>query len=149
MIFCIDANKPRRLEHNRCARDERSKWWCWTGSTVCYYTIVKQFYNEMINHAKKKSPIQIFNWNINCRAHRNDMENILPYLSAGLFYVMTDPNPTLAIILFPVTTIARLLHTFVYAVYVVRQPARAILYTIHICITLYMAFMCIVHGIQN
>ncbi|XP_031634013.1 microsomal glutathione S-transferase 1-like [Contarinia nasturtii] len=81
------------------------------------------------------------------RAHRNDMENILPFLSAGLFYVLTDPKPMLAIWLFRVTTMARFLHTFVYAIYVVPQPARAICFFIHFVITLYMAFMCILYFI--
>lgn len=79
------------------------------------------------------------------RAHRNDMENILPYLSVGLFYVMTDPSPLLATILFRVTTIARFVHTFVYTIYVIPQPARALSYAVHIIITIYMAIMCIIY----
>lgn len=81
------------------------------------------------------------------RAHLNDMENILPYLSVGLFYVMTDPNPTVATILFRVTTLARFLHTFVYAIYVIPQPARALCFMVHIFITLYMAFMSVIYFI--
>lgn len=75
------------------------------------------------------------------------MENILPYLSVGLFYVLTDPNPMVATILFRVATIARFVHTFVYAIYVVPQPARGISFAIHFAITLYMAVMCIIYFI--
>lgn len=75
------------------------------------------------------------------------MENILPFLSIGLFYVLTDPKEALAIWLFRATTVARLLHTFVYAIYVVPQPARAICFFIHFAITLYMAMSCILYFI--
>lgn len=76
------------------------------------------------------------------RAHQNDMENILPYLSVGLFYVLTNPNPTVAKILFRVATLARFAHTFVYAIYVIPQPARGICFFIQYTITIYMAFVC-------
>lgn len=75
------------------------------------------------------------------------MENILPYLSVGLFYVMTDPNQMVATILFRVATVARFVHTFVYAVYVIPQPARALSWAVHVMITLYMAFMCVIYFI--
>lgn len=81
------------------------------------------------------------------RAHRNDMENILPYLSIGLFYVMTDPSPMVAIILIRVAVVIRFVHTFVYAIYVIPQPARAICFLIHNFITQYMAIMCVIHFI--
>lgn len=81
------------------------------------------------------------------RAHLNDMENILPFLSVGLFYVLTDPSLMTAIWLFRIATVARFLHTFVYAIYVVPQPARAICFFIHFGITIYMAFMCVLYFI--
>lgn len=81
------------------------------------------------------------------RAHHNDMENILPYLSVGLFYVLTDPSPMVATILFRVATVVRYLHTVVYAIYVIPQPARGICFFIHYGITLYMAFMCVIYFI--
>ncbi|XP_037034058.1 microsomal glutathione S-transferase 1-like isoform X2 [Bradysia coprophila] len=78
------------------------------------------------------------------RAHRNDMENILPYLTIGLLYVLTDPLPWLAKSCFLIATIARLLHTFVYAVYVIPQPARAICFFVQWFITIYFAIATIV-----
>lgn len=82
---------------------------------------------------------------IHHRAHLNDMENILPFLSVGLFYVLTDPNPLIALNLFRVATVARLLHTVVYAIYVIPQPARAICFGVHYIITLFMAVSCIIY----
>lgn len=73
------------------------------------------------------------------------MENILPYLVAGLFYVMTNPQPMVSTILFKTATIARFCHTFVYAIYVVPQPARALAFFVHWTITLYMAFMSFIY----
>lgn len=79
------------------------------------------------------------------RAHLNDMENILPFLSIGLFYVLTDPNPLVATNLFRVATVARFLHTFVYTIYVIPQPARGICFGVHFSITLFMAVWCIIY----
>lgn len=75
------------------------------------------------------------------------MENILPYLSVGLFYVMTDPGAMVATILFRLATVARIVHTVVYAIYVVPQPARSICFFLHWGITIYMAFMSIIYFI--
>lgn len=80
------------------------------------------------------------------RAHLNDLENILPYLFAGLFYVATNPPAAMATLMFKVAAIARIVHTFVYAVYVVPQPARAIAFAIHIVITLYMAISVLIYS---
>lgn len=81
------------------------------------------------------------------RGHLNDLENILPYLWIGFFYVMTDPKPMIAINLIRVAVVIRFVHTIVYTIYVVPQPARAVCFFIHIGITLYMAVMCIIRFI--
>lgn len=73
------------------------------------------------------------------RAHRNDLENILPYLFVGLFYVLTNPSLAVAKLLFQVAAIARIIHTIVYAVIVLPQPTRGIVWAIHYIITIYMA----------
>ncbi|XP_055370739.1 microsomal glutathione S-transferase 1-like, partial [Condylostylus longicornis] len=72
------------------------------------------------------------------RAHRNDLENILPYFTIGLLYITIDPNPTLATILFRIATISRILHTFVYAIYPVRQPIRLICFLVQSSIAIFM-----------
>ncbi|XP_075154508.1 microsomal glutathione S-transferase 1 isoform X2 [Haematobia irritans] len=73
------------------------------------------------------------------RAHRNDMENILPYFTMALAYICTNPNPTLACNLFRVAAVARILHTLVYAFYPVPQPSRVIAFATMFVITMYMA----------
>lgn len=73
------------------------------------------------------------------RAHRNDMENILPSLIVGLIYVLINPSQFLACTLFKMSAIARILHTIVYAVVKVPQPARALAFFLHYGISVYMA----------
>lgn len=136
----IDTSQPRRCEHSTCIRNaNRTQWIGWTCPKVVYFQ--NEFFSgksTLLNQQQK---------NLHYRAHLNDLENILPYLTAGLFYVLTNPNPMLANTLFPLTTVARFVHTFVYAVYVVPQPARAIAFAIHIFITFFMACMSIIYFI--
>ncbi|XP_065363097.1 microsomal glutathione S-transferase 1 isoform X3 [Calliphora vicina] len=73
------------------------------------------------------------------RAHRNDMENILPYFTMCLMYICTDPSPAIACNLFRVASIARIIHTLVYAFYPVPQPSRVLSWGLMFVITLYMA----------
>lgn len=78
------------------------------------------------------------------RAHMNDIENILPFLTIGLLYTLTNPSAMIAIMLFRIFAAVRLLHTVVYAIYPIRQPARAICFFIGYLITLYMTVICII-----
>ncbi|XP_075224733.1 microsomal glutathione S-transferase 1-like isoform X1 [Lycorma delicatula] len=73
------------------------------------------------------------------RAHMNDLENIPIFAIAALLYIATRPDYFIALNLFRVFTIARIIHTFVYAVVVIPQPARAISWGIAYVITIYMA----------
>ncbi|KAH8387626.1 hypothetical protein KR093_008266, partial [Drosophila rubida] len=73
------------------------------------------------------------------RAHRNDMENILPYFIMALIYLCTNPNPSVACNLFRVAAVARIVHTLVYAVYPVPQPSRILAFGTMMLITFYMA----------
>lgn len=73
------------------------------------------------------------------RAHRNDMENILPGFLVGFIYVLINPAASTACILFKISAIARIIHTIVYSVYVLPQPARAFSWLAHYGITVYMA----------
>ena len=79
------------------------------------------------------------------RATRNDVENILPFFTIGFLYLFTNPSPLIAINLFRAAAIARILHTFVYAVYVVPQPARAITWLVCLSITIFMSFSTLLH----
>ena len=47
------------------------------------------------------------------RAHLNDLENIPAFLLAGFFYVLTEPNVDLALWLFRIAVLARIGHTIV------------------------------------
>lgn len=72
------------------------------------------------------------------RAHRNDLENILPLLLVAFVYLLTDPVPWVAVWLLHISGVARILHTLVYAVWIVAQPARIVCYTVPCFITTYM-----------
>jgi len=82
------------------------------------------------------------------RAHLNDLENIPIFVLAGILYVLTKPEPMIALNLFRVFAIVRYLHTFVYAIFVVRQPCRAILWGIGYAITWYMLIVGLVKFFQ-
>ncbi|EDW65967.2 microsomal glutathione S-transferase 1 isoform X1 [Drosophila virilis] len=77
------------------------------------------------------------------RAHRNDLENILPFFIIGLLYTLTNPSAFLAINLFRAVGISRIAHTLVYAVVVVPQPARALAFFVALLATAYMALQVI------
>jgi uncharacterized MAPEG superfamily protein len=49
------------------------------------------------------------------RMHRNDLENILPFLAAGLIFVAASPSPLLASILMYGFVATRLCHAIAYA----------------------------------
>ena len=59
------------------------------------------------------------------RAHLNDLENIPIFLISGLLFVITKPNVIFALMMFRIYTLARIVYTIVYAIYVVRQPVRS------------------------
>ncbi|XP_073496207.1 prostaglandin E synthase [Phyllobates terribilis] len=63
------------------------------------------------------------------RAHRNDMENIFPFLFLGAIYSLMDPNPSIARIHFLAFFIGRLVHTAAY-VLSLKAPTRSVAYSI-------------------
>lgn len=73
------------------------------------------------------------------RAHQNDLENILPFFAIGFLYLLTNPAPFLAINLFRLVAASRIIHTLVYAVVVVPQPARFLAFMGAMVPTAYMA----------
>ncbi|KAK9504949.1 hypothetical protein O3M35_009115 [Rhynocoris fuscipes] len=74
------------------------------------------------------------------RAHLNDLENIPIYFVASFGYMLTNPEPALAINLMRAFTAARIAHTLVYAVVVVPQPSRALAFMVGYGVTGFMAF---------
>ncbi|XP_055615843.1 microsomal glutathione S-transferase 1-like [Toxorhynchites rutilus septentrionalis] len=79
------------------------------------------------------------------RAHRNDLENILPFFVVAFLYLLTRPDPTLATHLIRAAAIGRIVHSIVYAVIVLPQPARLLSYGMTLLVTGFMACKCILH----
>ncbi|CRL04416.1 CLUMA_CG017502, isoform A [Clunio marinus] len=73
------------------------------------------------------------------RAHRNDMENIPAFITVAFFYILTSPAEGLAINLFRIAGIGRIVHTVAYAIFQT-QPARGIGWMLCYAITIYMGF---------
>ncbi|CAB3367988.1 Hypothetical predicted protein [Cloeon dipterum] len=79
------------------------------------------------------------------RAHLNDLENIPSFLCISFLYLLTEPEPEVAKTLFWTYTGARVIHTLVYAVKPVPQPARALSFGVGLGITCYMAGKVLIH----
>nr|XP_034841145.1 microsomal glutathione S-transferase 1-like [Maniola hyperantus] len=82
------------------------------------------------------------------RAHLNDLENIPAFWVLGALYLTTGPATELATLLFRVFTAGRILHTIVYAVKPLPQPARAIAFGIPYFINWYMGLKIVSHYIS-
>ncbi|XP_044309147.1 prostaglandin E synthase [Varanus komodoensis] len=63
------------------------------------------------------------------RAHRNDMENIYPFLFLGAAYSLLEPNLTVARIHFLVFFSGRMVHTAAYLLKL-RAPTRSVAYSV-------------------
>ncbi|NXG62211.1 PTGES synthase, partial [Hemiprocne comata] len=61
------------------------------------------------------------------RAHRNDMENIFPFLFLGAIYSLLDPSPTVARIHFFIFCVGRIIHTIAYLLQL-KAPTRSVAY---------------------
>lgn len=72
------------------------------------------------------------------RIHRNDMENILPFLACGLAYVAVAPPPAPAAGSFIAFVVARFAHTLAYATGR-RHEARAALFSVGSIVVIVMA----------
>lgn len=79
------------------------------------------------------------------RAHLNDLENIPVFWVLGGLYLTTGPVAAWATLLFRLFTAGRIIHTIVYAVTPLPQPARGIAFGIPLFINLYMGFKVICH----
>ena len=76
------------------------------------------------------------------RAHLNDLENIVPFLILGIFYLLCSPAAATAMNVFRAFTCARVLHSVVY-LNEIPQPARALCFLSGAGINLYMAYVII------
>uniref|UniRef100_A0A8C6YDZ5 Prostaglandin E synthase n=1 Tax=Naja naja TaxID=35670 RepID=A0A8C6YDZ5_NAJNA len=63
------------------------------------------------------------------RVHRNDMENIFPFLFIGAVYSFLYPNPLVARIHFLIFFLGRMVHTVAYLL-MLRPPIRSVAYSV-------------------
>ncbi|XP_073829457.1 microsomal glutathione S-transferase 1-like isoform X2 [Musca autumnalis] len=111
-----------------------------------YYCILQSFANPEDLALSKATEVNFHDPDVERvrRAHRNDLENILPYLLIALAYITTAPNIIVARLLFCIVAISRIFHTAVYAFRPIPQPSRAIAFFVPFTITLYMTFCVII-----
>jgi len=76
------------------------------------------------------------------RAHRNDLENILPFMVLALLYCATGPDAATALIHFKVFFYVRVLHSIVYVGGL--QPWRALCWMVGMGVCLSMVYNIIV-----
>lgn len=130
--------KVRRDCRGSLAHVPRVCYLCMTQHT--YFLLFQTFANpEDLMSPKLKVKFDDPNVERVRRAHRNDLENIVPFLVIGLLYTLTNPSAFWAINFFRAVGIARIAHTLVYAVVVVPQPSRALAFFVAHLITAYMA----------
>ncbi|XP_063833291.1 microsomal glutathione S-transferase 1-like [Ostrinia nubilalis] len=79
------------------------------------------------------------------RAHLNDLENIPVFFAVGALYLTTAPDNDLAVNLFRAYAAGRILHTVVYAIKPLPQPARAIAFSVPCFITILMGVKVVMH----
>ncbi|CAH1273121.1 MGST1 [Branchiostoma lanceolatum] len=78
------------------------------------------------------------------RLHRNDLENIPPFLVVGFLYVLTKPSPDVAVWHYRAFLSCRLLHTACYLGGL--QPWRAIFFFAGFATTVSMAVQVVAKG---
>ncbi|XP_035680128.1 prostaglandin E synthase-like [Branchiostoma floridae] len=82
------------------------------------------------------------------RTHRNDLENILPFILIGFFYVLSAPSPTVAAWHFRLFTAARLMHTVAYLA-ALKAPTRSLSYTAGLVVSISMAVQVVMTSFQT
>uniref|UniRef100_A0A4X2LK69 Microsomal glutathione S-transferase 1 n=1 Tax=Vombatus ursinus TaxID=29139 RepID=A0A4X2LK69_VOMUR len=73
------------------------------------------------------------------RAHRNDLENIVPFFCIGLLYSLSDPDLTTALWHFRIFVAARIYHTIAYLT-PLPQPNRGLSWLIGYIVTFSMVY---------
>jgi glutathione S-transferase len=72
------------------------------------------------------------------RAHRNDLENILPFFAVGAVYAASEPSALGAWLCYGAFTVGRVLHTLFYLNG--RMPHRTVAYALGYFALLWMIF---------
>ncbi|XP_068611266.1 microsomal glutathione S-transferase 1-like isoform X1 [Brachionichthys hirsutus] len=73
------------------------------------------------------------------RCHQNDLENVIPFVLIGLFYSLTGPELSAAVLHFRVFAGSRLFHTVAY-VCALPQPCRGLSWMVGLFTTASMAY---------
>lgn len=73
------------------------------------------------------------------RGHRNDLENVIPFVMVGFFYALSGPQLSTALLHFRLFAGCRILHSIVY-VFAFPQPSRALTFLAGFGVTLSMAY---------
>ncbi|XP_014239239.1 microsomal glutathione S-transferase 1-like [Cimex lectularius] len=76
------------------------------------------------------------------RAHRNDLENVVFFLSMAFCYILTNPTKWVAILVLAAFTVARFLHTFFY---LTAKTARMYAFAVGYLVLVYMAGTTVMH----
>lgn len=101
------------------------------GWVTSYYRLRKRVFPAPEDYALQGlSPRQVTDPDVERarRAHRNDLENILPFFAVGFFYALTQPPLGAAWVLFTGYLIARVLHTVFYLAAL--QPWRGLAFAV-------------------
>uniref|UniRef100_A0A1E1WDS4 Microsomal glutathione S-transferase 1 n=1 Tax=Pectinophora gossypiella TaxID=13191 RepID=A0A1E1WDS4_PECGO len=81
------------------------------------------------------------------RGHLNDLENIPAFWVLGALYLTTNPAAAWATLLFRAFTAGRVLHTIVYCVVPLPQPARAFAFFVPYLVNMYMGWQIVLYYI--
>lgn len=109
------------------------------GWVTSYYRLRKRVFSTPEDYtAQGLSPRQVRDEDVERarRAHRNDLENILPFFAVGFFYALTQPSLGVARILFVGYLLARVLHSVFYLAAL--QPWRTLAFAVGQAITVVM-----------
>ncbi|KAK3590541.1 hypothetical protein CHS0354_015519 [Potamilus streckersoni] len=79
------------------------------------------------------------------RCHLNDLENVVPFVLIGMFYILSRPHPAYALLHFRIFAGARLFHTVAYLT-PLPQPSRALAFGVGFLVNVSMAASVIMAG---
>ncbi|XP_062928516.1 microsomal glutathione S-transferase 1-like [Mobula hypostoma] len=80
------------------------------------------------------------------RCHRNDLENIVPFIGIGLLYTLTEPDLTTALLHFRIFVGSRIFHSIAY-VLPLPQPSRGLSWMLGFGVTFSMAYRVLKAGL--
>jgi uncharacterized membrane protein YecN with MAPEG domain len=73
------------------------------------------------------------------RCHLNNLENIFPFVTVGMFYIMTEPEAWIATLYFRSFVVSRVVHN-IALIRALPQPTRTFSYIVGVIILCLMAW---------